>query len=521
MQELKFEELTLRQKLGMTFAAVMHGNWRTEEDDAFVLDLIRSRSLGAVWIQQGQAKANEYLAKVREAADYPILILTDAESGIGEFLVGKHNAIGCTGSEKHAYAFGKAVGVTARKRGYTVVCNPLLDMNDGSQRCLGTDKEKVAALAAAEARGLHDGGVLTVGKHYPSPTQRGKVDSHMAESVSDNTKEELLEKNLYPYCKLNEQGLLDGVMTNHCRLVNIDPDHPATLSKPVLDVFREQDFGGFFITDALCMMGIRAKFGDVDSKGLAISAGVDLLLPYNGDNIGQFAQYCEAYDRGLVKDDMLDEAVKRVLATQHKVTLLPTDTELTQEDIDTFRSINRDGVYARVDEGLSPAISKNGKHAFIIVARQETDIGPGGQVEVDTFSGGWQFPARITKKIRSLFPNSEVTVIHQFPSQGEMMRVLDFLDYEELVFMTFSEQLAYTGREHLTIRLTSLIEAMQLTNRISTVVHQGNPHVLEGLPHIPRCIFGGLAADSVDACLEVLAGEYPANGTPTYDFVLK
>lgn len=60
--------------------------------------------------------AEEMMEKVKAVADYPILIMTDAEGGIADHMVGKHNAIGTTGSEKHAYAFGKVVGVTARKK---------------------------------------------------------------------------------------------------------------------------------------------------------------------------------------------------------------------------------------------------------------------------------------------------------------------------------------------------------------------------------------------------------------------
>ncbi len=522
MKELKFEELTNRQKLGMTFIATLHGGKRTKEDEAFVFDLIKNHSLGAVWIQQGFDRTVEEIAKVREIADYPILIITDGESGVGEYLVGKHNAIGCTGSEKHAYAFGKAVGVTARKMGYNMVCDPVVDMIDGSARSLGTDKYKVAALAVAEARGMHDGGVLTVGKHYPGGSNANHIDSHMAESVSADTKQELLDYNLYPYIKLNEQGLLDGIMTQHKRFYNIDPDHPGTLSKSVIDIICEQGYEGVVMTDALCMMGIRAKFGDVESKGLAINAGVNLLLQYTNDNIGAFEQYCEAYEKGLVSEECLDKATKRVLEAQHKTTLLPKDTELTEEDVKTFKSINKDGVYTKTDDGISQTISRDGKHYFVVIARQETDIAPGGKVDVDTFSNGWHFPGRITQKIKELFPNAGVQVIHQFPSQGEMSSVLEnSLGCDELVFMTFSEALAYTGKEHLTRRVVNLIDAMQVTDRISTIVHQGNPHVLEELPHVSRYIFGGHAAESIDACLEVLAGEYPANGIPTYEFELK
>ncbi len=522
MKELVFEKLTTRQKLGMTFTAVLHGAYRTKEDDEFVFDLIRNHSLGAVWIQQGSVNAQEQMAKVKAIADYPILIVTDAESGMGEFRVGKHNAIGCTGSEKYAYAFGKSVGVIAREMGYNMVCDPVVDMCDGSMRSMGTDKHKVAAYAIAIARGMHDGGVLTMGKHYPGGTNENQIDSHMAESVSADTKEQLIDYSLYPYRKLNEEGLLDSIMVQHMRFYNIDPEHPATLSKPVIDIIRELGFDGIAMTDALCMMGIRAKFGDVLSKGLAVSAGIDLLLPYTWNNTEQFKQYCEAYEQGLVPDDMLDAAAKRVLAAQHKTTLLPQDTELTEEDIRIFHSINKDGVYTKVDKGISNTISRDGKHFFTVLAKQETDIASGGRVDVDTFSNGWHFPARITKKIQELFPNATVRVIHEFPSQGEMCHLLeDSLGCDELVFMTYSEQLAYTGKEHLTRRVVNLIEAMQLTNRISTLIHLGNPYVLEELPHISRCIFGGHSADSADTCLEVLAGEYPAKGVPTYEFTLK
>ena len=81
--------------------------------------------------------------------------------------------------------------------------------------------------------------------------------------------------------------------------------------------------------------------------------------------------------------------------------------------------------------------------------------------------------------------------------------------------------MAYTGPAHLTRRIVSLITALQATQRISTVVHVGTPRVLEELPHIPSYILGGLSADSVDACFDVLAGEYPAKGTPTFEFTLQ
>lgn len=521
MQELKFEELSARQKLGMTYIAFTNIVNRTPDEDAYILKLVRERSLGGVWITPGRDSSKELVQRILETADYPILIFTDAEKGIGSYTVGNHNAIACTGSEKQAYAFGKAVGVTARKLGYRVVCNPLLDMSRGSQRSLGEDKEKVSLLAAAIARGMHDGGVLTVGKHYPGASNPAKIDSHMAESFSPDTKEDLLRYPLYPYQRLMEEDLLDGIMVGHKKLPNIDPDYPASLSKKVIDIIRELGFDGFAVTDALNMMGIRAKFGDMESKSLAISAGIDFLLPFSGKPSEDFELYCDAYEKGMIPEESLDQAVKRVLAAQHKAMVLPKDGELTQEEIDLFRSINKDGVYAKCDEGRPTSISRDGKHYFAIMTRCDVTIENAGTVDVDTFSNVWHKPFEIKERLLQMFPNSKVAFINEFPTPSQNQKILaESLGCDEVVFLSFSEFLAFGGREQLTHRFVVLLEAMQMTNRVSTLIHFGNPFVLEELPHIPRYILGGISEDSVYACLDVLAGNYPAKGVPVYDFKL-
>ena len=57
---------------------------------------------------------------------------------------------------------------------------------------------------------------------------------------------------------------------------------------------------------------------------------------------------------------------------------------------------------------------------------------------------------------------------------------------------------------------------MQRTNRISTLVHLGNPYVAEDYPHIPRRLFGGCSFASTMVALDVLAGIKPALGKQTY-----
>lgn len=533
MKELKLEELSVKQKIGMTMVGflVMGGlkcaDYDYDEELEYALEMIRNHSLGAVWIRPNMPDFEKTMKLIKETADYPILIMTDAESGIGGYSIGRHNALGCTGSDELAYTFGKVVGVRARELGYNVVCNPVLDMCRGESICggnvrsMGGDKYEVARLAKSEARGMHDGGVLTVGKHYPGAESKKLIDSHMAESCSESTVEELLDYNLYPYMELMKENLLDGIMTSHCRLPNIDPDFPASLSEKVIGIIREQGFDGFAVTDALEMMGIKAKFGDTTSKGLAIANGNDLALVWEKNEFSYNAM-CETYDQGLITDERLDEAVRRVLEAQHKTTLLPDHEVVTEEDKEKFSRINKDSVYARTDEGLTTELSRDGKHLFVVMVPNGTELNDQGKVAVATFSNVWYQPNQVMKRLEELFPNSAVRAIDQFPTPSQNCHLFSALKgYDDVVWITFMDSLAYVGREIFTERTVSVIEAMQITNQISTIVHFGTPYALENLPHIPRIIIGGLSKESVDTAIEVLAGNYPAKGVLTYDVDFK
>lgn len=518
MRELKFEELTLEQKLGMVSVATI-GTRQKPDYEEYILDLIKNHSLGCLWVQMGSSEDDMpgFVKKAREVADYPLLIVQDAESGITDFMVGSHSAIGIAGTEEHAYAFGKCVGVTARNIGYNMLCDPVLDMRLGSTRSLGLDKDKVASLAVAMARGMHDAGVLCIAKHYPGGTDAEGIDSHMSEGISKDTVDDLLNYDLYPYKRLLEENLLDGIMSQHKRFINIDPDYPGTLSKKVLDIIRSLGFNGVIMTDSLGMMGIRARFGHVESKGLAVKAGVDLLLHYAQNNKPEFDAVTKSYEEGFFDEKILDEAVKRVLATQKKTMLEPKFTSLTEEDIEMFESINKDSVYANTDEGVPVSISRNGKHFFVMLVRSGAKLSEGGKMMVDTFTTDWHQPLQLEKRIIELFPNSEVAMIEQFPGPGQCARVLkDAIGFDDVVFISFSEQMAYTGPEHITRRIESVINSIQHSKQLSTLVHFGNPMVLENINHVPRCIIGTQSKKGALATLDVLAGLYPPKGKAIY-----
>ena len=99
IKELKLEELSTEQKIGMVMCGHIYRRWdRVEFDEnlEYAIDLIKEHKLGAIWVDPGYHKFDEAMARIKEAADYPILIVTDAESGFGAkegMNIGFHNAI--------------------------------------------------------------------------------------------------------------------------------------------------------------------------------------------------------------------------------------------------------------------------------------------------------------------------------------------------------------------------------------------------------------------------------------------
>ncbi len=529
---LKFEELSTEQKLGMalcSYIGELSTEEKTEENIEYILDLIKNHSLGTVFVNATFKGRDAAIARIKEVADYPVLICCDAERGFpaeGYEKIGAHNAIGTCNTTDSAYAFGFVTAVNARKAGYNVVFNPVLDMTDENCTCgctirsIGGDKVRVTELAAAEAQGMHDGGVLTVGKHYPSVKGNPRIDSHMAENSSDISKEDLIDYYLYPYLELNKKGLLDGIMTGHYRLTSIDPDFPTSLSKKNISVIRDLGFEGFTVTDALSMASVVSKFGWVPCRGMAIAGGNSLALVWGSGKAG-YTSMLQCYKDGLIPDDMLDSAVSYVLAAQHKVTLLDTTAEITEEEKINYDKINTDGVYAKVDEGYEVALPKDKKHYFVILCDNESDVN-NGEISVATMQDSWYNPQRIAERLKELYPDSRYRIVKEYPAQRDIQRIVeDNLCCDDVVFVTFIDTKAYIGVENFAPRVYSLVEALQITNRVSTILHFGNPFVLEEFVHVPRIIIGGVSPVAVEAGLNVLSGEYPAKGNLTYDVKFK
>ena len=520
MKELDRSTLTTEQKLGLLLCANLspaHGD-RDLED---ALQMIREHKLGSVWVSFTHPKRDEVLARVREAADYPLLILCDAEMGHPGYSIPGAIALSAANArEEYAYAFGRVTASCRAALGYNVICNPVLDrcvINapcGANTRTISPDKEVVARLGAAIARGMHDGGTLSVAKHYPSGQKKKPYDSHMREGYAEDTREELVEDALYPYIKMIEQDLVDGVMVGHGRYVNIDPDRPASLSRPVLDILRDCGFRGFYITDALNMMGVVLKYGNYKTTPMAVEAGCDVPLSWGIPCREAYKTLLDGYRDGMITDEQLEISVGRVLEAQHKAALLPQNVPLRPEDVEAIERLNRECISGVVEEGLSPTIPRDGKHLFVLMTDAAVDL---ENVEYDAFGDSFYNPPKIADTIRGLFPNSSVVTHPEYPNLHDNMRLFKKQeDYDDIVFVTYYKSQCFIGRECLTARIVDLMDALQSTDRIVAHLHFGNPFVATDAPYVPRVLLGWCSEGCIMHTLKILAGEAELLGTQPY-----
>jgi beta-N-acetylhexosaminidase len=179
------------------------------------------------------------------------------------------------------YADGLRLGKALKGLGVTVDYAPVLDVSgdDGviGDRSFGTDPATAARAGTAFAKGLRDGGVLPVGKHFPGHGATG-ADSHKGLPVITMPLATLEARHVAPFKAAIEAGL-PAVMVGHLLVRALDPERPASLSPAALRLLRDDlGFDGLVVTDALEMGAITDGWGLPQAGELAIEAGVDQLL---------------------------------------------------------------------------------------------------------------------------------------------------------------------------------------------------------------------------------------------------
>src|SRR6185295_12334311 len=126
----------------------------------------------------------------------------------------------------------------------------------------------VTRLAGAWMRGSLREGVACCVKHFPGHGDT-HVDSHRDLPEVDKS---LAALEFVPFRALRDAA--PAMMTAHIVYPQLDPEHPATLSKRVLGTLLREGWGydGVVITDSLVMKAIHERYGHDRAAVLALQA---------------------------------------------------------------------------------------------------------------------------------------------------------------------------------------------------------------------------------------------------------
>jgi beta-N-acetylhexosaminidase len=179
-----------------------------------------------------------------------------------------------------ARLLGRVIAHDLREVGIDVACAPVLDVAGADttaaigDRSFGADPALVAELAAAFLDGLAAGGVAGVVKHLPGHG-RATVDSHVTLPRVTAARADLEAADLVPFRRLRDAPF---AMTAHVVYAELDPEHPATVSRRVIAGTIRGALGvqGLLLSDDLAM---GALSGSPAERALAaLEAGCDLAL---------------------------------------------------------------------------------------------------------------------------------------------------------------------------------------------------------------------------------------------------
>ena len=163
--------------------------------------------------------------------------------------------------------------------------SPVLDLDYGGSSVIGDralhfDPTAVGALGACLVKGLAQGGVAAVAKHFPGHGY-AQADSHVAVPRDERTFREIARKDIAPYTQVIEAGLA-AVMPAHVIYPQVDSQPAGYSAHWLQEVLRKQlGFQGLVFSDDLSMEGAAVAGGPPERARAALAAGCDMVLLCN------------------------------------------------------------------------------------------------------------------------------------------------------------------------------------------------------------------------------------------------
>lgn len=366
----KLQSMTLKQKIGQLFIHTV-APYTTQSNKQNISDAVKEYGIGGLLFSGGEIEKQIELTNYAQSmAEIPLLITFDGEWGLAMRLKGtpsfpRNRVLGCIQNDTLLYEYGKEVARQLREIGVHVNFAPVADIDNNPKnpvintRSFGSDRENVARKVVAYSRGLQDGGVLAVCKHFPGHGDT-EVDSHKSLPVLPFTRERLDSIELYPFRKAIEAGV-GGMMVGHLNVTSLDNKAASVSHAVVTELLKnELHFSGLVFTDALEMKGISSN---PYVSAQALIAGNDMVLaPRNLKR--ELDGVLKAVKEGKITEDEINEKCRKVLTYKYAFGL------------DRRPVVAKEGVMARINKSYTNDLMNRIKTSAVTVIKDSDEMLP-------------------------------------------------------------------------------------------------------------------------------------------------
>lgn len=340
---------------------------------ATIAKWVKTEKMGGLLFSKGSLSDYATMTNYAQSiASIPVLMTFDGEWGLSMRIKDTprfpyNMGLGAISDEKLLYEYGREMARECREIGIHVNFAPVFDVNSNPSnpvigyRSFGEDPTRVSRLGVAYSRGLEDGGVLSVSKHFPGHGDTS-VDSHKALPTVSHDRTTLNMVDLLPFNQYIKAGL-SGVMVGHLSVPAIDKSGtPASLSKAITTDLLRDDMGfeGLIFTDALAMKGANSSQNNCVA---ALIAGADVLLGSSNPSKDLNAVMA-AIKSGEITSKMIETRCKKVLAYKYAL-------GLTVE-----KPVDMNGLEARINSSSADAVNRKLSAALMTIVRNDTQLLP-------------------------------------------------------------------------------------------------------------------------------------------------
>ena len=178
------------------------------------------------------------------------------------------------------------------------------------QRSYGRGAEKTSIYVSRLVETMNKDNMISTLKHFPG--YGDNVDTHTGIAIDKRDYQVFENSDFLPF-KSGIESKVPTILVSHNIVESMDKEYPASLSKNVHDILRnELNFSGVIMTDDLAMDAVKNYVENGEAAVQAVLAGNDIII--SSDFITQRNEILQAIKNNKISEEQINMAVKRVLA---------------------------------------------------------------------------------------------------------------------------------------------------------------------------------------------------------------